>query len=37
MNYKKYWEPNFVSYSILLNTENSLVFDITLRAMLGKE
>jgi hypothetical protein len=37
MNYKKYWELNFVSYSIFLNTENLLLFSSTLRVMLGKE
>jgi len=37
MNYKKYWEPNFVSYNTLLNTENSLVFNSTLRVVLRKE
>jgi hypothetical protein len=33
----KYWEPHIVSYNILLNTENSLVFNDTLPVMLGKE
>jgi len=37
MTRNTYRELNFVSYSILLNTENSLVFNSTLRVMLDKE